>query len=312
MDVFVTGATGALGRLVVQRLFEEGHRVRALARSEANAGTLREARVEPVTADLFNLDSMTRTVAGSDAVLHLATRIPPAMKVRSRKAWAENDRIRGIGTRNVVDAALANGVGTVLYHSFYAVYADGRDRWIEADSSPVDPLWFLETNMEAEAHIARFASTGGRGISLRMGWFLGLESSQTMELLGYARHGFAMVPGSSEAYVPSIWVHDAAEAVVAALRAPSGVYDVVDDEPLTRAEYAEALAAAVGRKRLRRPPMFLMRLFAGSAGEAMGRSMRISNRRFKDAAGWAPSVRSAREGYARLAAGVKADAGRSA
>ncbi len=301
MDVFVTGATGALGRVTVPQLLADGHRVRALARSEANHAALGAAGAEPVAADLFDAASMAEATAGADAILHLATRIPPAMKVRSKRAWAESDRIRRIGTKHLVDAAFVNGVQCLVYNGFYAVYADSGDRWIDAEDGAVNPPWFLKTNMEAEAHVARFAESGARGVSLRMGWFLGPESLQTVELLSYARRGLAAVPGAAEAYLPSIWVEDAGSAVVAALRAPSDVYDIVDDEPLTRTAYTGALAAAAGRRSLRRPPMFLMRLLAGSVGEAMGRSLRISNRRFKEATGWTPSVRDAREGYRRLA-----------
>lgn len=285
MNVFVTGATGALGRVTVPRLLADGHRVRALARSEANHAALGAAGAEPVAADLFDAASIVEATAGADAILHLATRIPAGTRVRFRRAWAESDRIRRMGTKHLVDAALANGVQRLVYNGFYAMYADSGDRWIDAEGGAVDPPWFLETNMEAEAHVARLAQSGACGVSLRMGWFLGPESPQTVELLSYAQRGFAAVPGAAEAYLPSIWVEDAGAAVVAALHAPSGVYDVVDDEPLTRTAYTEALAAAAGRRSLRRPPMFLIRLLAGSAGEAMGRSLRISNRRFKEATG---------------------------
>jgi nucleoside-diphosphate-sugar epimerase len=63
--------------------------------------------------------------------------------------------------------------------------------------------------------------------------------------------------------VSSIHLADAAAAVVAALHGPIGTFNVVDDEPLTKREYAEALANAAGktmwlrgpgRAGLRRPP----------------------------------------------------------
>ncbi|HEU5432719.1 MAG TPA: hypothetical protein VFU81_13710, partial [Thermomicrobiales bacterium] len=83
-------------------------------------------------------------------------------------------------------------------------------------------------------------------------------------------------------------------------RAPSGVYDVVDDEPLPRREIVRAFAAVVGRKRLLLPPRWLAGLTIGPAGDAFARSMRVSNRRFEDATGWRPTVRNAREGFAAL------------
>jgi nucleoside-diphosphate-sugar epimerase len=112
--------------------------------------------------------------------------------------------------------------------------------------------------------------------------------------------GIAAFPGPRDAYLPMIWVDDAARALVAALTAPSGVYDVVDDEPLTRGELFAALAQSVGRARLRVLPRWLMGLLAGPMVETLGRSQRVSNSRFKSATGWTPAVPNARIDLARI------------
>ncbi|MDP9371862.1 MAG: NAD-dependent epimerase/dehydratase family protein, partial [Chloroflexota bacterium] len=217
MDVFVTGATGVLGQPVVRRLVAAGHRMRALARSEANVATLRELGAEAVRADLFNVASLREAVAGSDAVLHLATRIPPTKEVLRAAAWRENDRIRREGTRNLVDAALAAGVATFIYQSVCFIYPDGGDAWLDAAATPPAPTPHLRSTLDAEAEVARFTATGRRGIALRMGFFYGAGAGMTRELLDLARRGIAAVFGSGGAYQPLIWVDDAAAAVVAAL-----------------------------------------------------------------------------------------------
>ena len=94
MNVFVTGATGVLGRAVVPLLVAAGHRVRGLARSNANEAALRRLGAEPVVADLFAVESLRQAVAGSDAILHLATKIPPPNAAARPAAWDANDRIR--------------------------------------------------------------------------------------------------------------------------------------------------------------------------------------------------------------------------
>jgi uncharacterized protein YbjT (DUF2867 family) len=76
MEVFVTGATGVLGRPVVRLLLDRGHRVRALARSADNESRLRAAGAEPIGANLFDVSTLRAAVNGCDAVLHLATLIP--------------------------------------------------------------------------------------------------------------------------------------------------------------------------------------------------------------------------------------------
>ncbi|MDQ1397052.1 MAG: hypothetical protein QOG64_2311, partial [Acidimicrobiaceae bacterium] len=94
---------------------------------------------------------------------------------------------------------------------------------------------------------------------------------------------------------------DAAAAVVAAVRAPAGLYNVVDDEPLTRREHFAALAEAFGLKMPKMPGAGLAKL-GGRRSDALARSQRVSNGRFRGVDGWAPQYPSAREGYRAIAA----------
>lgn len=306
MDVFVTGATGVLGRPVVRLLMAEGHRVRALARSASNDALLARLGAQPVRGDLFSAASIAAAVAGSDTVLHLATRIPPRAKAASPDAWAENDRIRTDGTRNLVDAAIAAGASTFLYPGICFIYGNGGDGWIDADTAAVDAGPALASTLAAEEEVRRFTMAGGRGMVLRMGYFYGPEAESSLDTLALARRGAAVLAGPGDAFYPSVWVDDAAAAVAAALRsAPAGIYDVVDDEPLPRRELARAVADAAGRPFVLRPPMWLLKLVGGAQTEFMGRSQRVSNRRFKAATGWEPAVHDAREGWQRVAESLR-------
>ena len=91
--VFVTGATGVLGRATIPHLLASGHVVQALSRSAANDAVIRALGAEPVRGDLFDPESLTRALAGADAVLHLATRIPPSSKMRRRSAMCARARL---------------------------------------------------------------------------------------------------------------------------------------------------------------------------------------------------------------------------
>jgi len=305
MKIFVTGATGVLGNAVVPRLLADGHVVYALSRSQANQEVLERLGAKPVPADLFDGQALVQALTGceAEAILHLATSIPPTMQVGRRKAWQENDRIRREGARALVEAALAAGtVSTFIYPSYALVYPESGDRWIDAETTPVQPAVNLSSTLDAEAEVARFAGTERRGISLRMGSLYGPEPS-SWQLLRYARRGIAAFPpGALDAYLPQIWVPDAASALVTALTqpVPSGVYDIVDDDPLTRGEVFAAMAQAVGRQHLWRPPAVLMRMMTGVVYDAVSRSLRISNRRFKAVSHWNPSVPNARMGWSRL------------
>ena len=303
--IFVTGATGVLGRATFPQLLTSGYTVRALSRGEANDAAIRALGAEPVRANLFDPASLSAALAGADAVLHLATRIPPTSDMRHRSAWVENDRIRAEGTKNLVDAALQSGTRVFVYPSFAFVYPDSGDAWIDAASTPVDPIDILNSTIAAEREVARFAASGEvsqrRGISLRLGGLYGSDLPSTKEELQLARRGISIFGGMPEAFTPALWIDDAASALLAALdRAPSGLYDVVDDEPVRQRQLETALAAAAGRRRLLSVPAWLMRMMAGPAGEVFTRSLRISNRRFREATGWAPAMRNAVAGMARV------------
>ena len=91
---------------------------------------------------------------------------------------------------------------------------------------------------------------------------------------------------------------------VAALAVRSGVYNVVDDEPLRRREYFAALAEMIGVGTPKLPPMWLGHL-TGSVGETMARSLRISNRKLREECGWVPKYPSVRDGYRDVAARIE-------
>lgn len=156
MNIFVTGATGVLGRTTARQLVEGGHRIRALARSAVSADAIRALGIDAVEGNLFDSNSIERASAGCEAILHLATRIPPSNKMRRPASWTENDRIRREGTRNLVTAAIASGTTTFIYPSVCFVYTDSAAEWIDASRAPVAVAPFLESTLSAEREVQRF------------------------------------------------------------------------------------------------------------------------------------------------------------
>ena len=72
MRIFLAGATGAIGRRLVPRLFEAGHQVTAITRSEAKLAELRNVGAEPVLCDVFDARRLGTVVARAepDAVIN--------------------------------------------------------------------------------------------------------------------------------------------------------------------------------------------------------------------------------------------------
>jgi len=295
MKVFLAGGTGVLGRRAVPALVAAGHDVTALSRSPEKDELLRSLGATPVRVDLFDPVALKEAAGGHDAVVNLATSIPPATKAASPAAWAENDRIRREGARNLVDAALAAGSSVYVQESITFNYADGGDAWIDEDS-PVE--WGLQgaACADAEAAAARFADSGGRGVVLRFATFYGPDGHHMDDLRRLLARRVAPHV-SPDGYISSIATEDAATAVAAALAsAPSGTWNVGDDEPMVRRAWADAAAEAMGVKR----PRFVLQVakpVVKRRGEMLLRSQRVSNRRFKEATGWAPRYPSARDGF---------------
>jgi nucleoside-diphosphate-sugar epimerase len=246
--VFVTGATGVLGRATLPRLIAAGYSLRALSRSSRNDAVIRELGAIPVRGDLFDSATLREAIGGSEAILHLATRIPPTPQIRHRQAWRENDRIRAAGAHALVDAALNSGVTVFVYPSFAFVYPDSGDAWIDAATTPTAPADMMRSTIAAEEEVARFAAAGGeqvrRGVSLRLAALYGPDLPSAQEQIAMARRGLTAFGARPDGFTPMLWIDDAASALVAALDgAPSGVYDVVDDEPLRQRDLKPAPTA---------------------------------------------------------------------
>lgn len=301
MKVFLTGGTGAIGPATVRGLREKGHEVRAVARTNEKAAQLRAQGAEPVTVDLFDGDAVKAAVDGCAAVLHLATNVPPLRRMASKKGWATHNRLRTEATERLIDAALTTGATTFVKESVSFVYPDGGDDWIDESTPPDESIEMLQPTLEGERIIDRFTAGGGRGIVLRFGSFYGPTARQVDESLRLARWRMSMIGGKPEAYVSSIHTGDVASAAVAALDAPAGIYNVVEDEPVTRRDYLDAFSAAFGVAKLRPMPTWLVKLSSGSAAAAVIRSWRVSNKKFRDATSWAPRYPSVREGWPAVA-----------
>jgi nucleoside-diphosphate-sugar epimerase len=302
VKVFVLGGTGAIGGHAIPALLAAGHQVSALARTETKAAILRGQGAEPVTVSMFDRVALTEVLRGHDAVVNLATSIPPMSRFIWRRAWRANDRIRIKGSAAVVDAALAAGVGRLLQESVSLLYPDGGAAWIDEDV-PADPFPIARGNLAAEASAKRFTKAGGIGVVLRFGWFYGPGARHSEQMLALARRHVVLVLGAPGGYLSSIHVGDGGEAVAAALWVAAGTYNVVDDEPLTKRAYAEALAAAAGTRPWVRGPGRLAPLL-GDRLTSLTRSLRVRNARFKQASGWQPRHRSAREGWLATAASL--------
>lgn len=301
--IFIAGATGVMGRRVVPSLVQAGFKVSAVWRSSKARKFLADAGAIPVEVDLFDPQAVQQALVGQEVVINLATSIPSTSRMFLPGAWRMNDKVRRHVSANLVAAALAGGAARYIQESFAPIYPDCEDRWIN-ENTPMHPVKYNRTVLDAEAAAARFAQGGGNAVILRFAFFYGPDSAVTRQTISSVRRGFAPIFGASEAYFTSLSHDDAASAVVAALDLPGGVYNVAEDEPLTRQEYVDILARELGVSSPGLPPRWMAKL-VGSLGEMLARSLRISNRKLKAASAWTPRYSSMAAGWPAVLSSIE-------
>ena len=284
MKVAVVGATGVIGTSAVRALVAAGHDVFALARTPGRADSLESRGATAVSADLFDHDSLVALFEGCDAVVNAATRIPVGFRAARSSAWRENDRLRTEGVRRVTAAARDAHVRRLVQESISLVYADHGDDWIDEQSS-LGINSATEPAAVAESHVQDYQSDLRQGVVLRFGLLVG-DDDTTRFLLRGARRGRPIGLGSPDGWVHPLHTGDVGPAVVAALTAPSGVYNV-GAEPVRRRDLVQGFADAVGRDSVGFMGPMLRRL-SGRRAEPVTRSLRVTSEHFRNRTGWTP------------------------
>jgi nucleoside-diphosphate-sugar epimerase len=259
MRVLVAGATGVLGRPLLDRLRDRGHEVTAMVRTASGApagGT--------VVADGLDPAAVTAAVlaARPDVVVHQMT----ALRGLSADALRATARLRAEGTANLIAAARAAGVGRLVAQSI-AFAAEPRGGPVVDEDAPLyltapDPAWAetVRAVAEMERQVLGGHSLGGHslggpgpggpaGVVLRHGVLYGPGTA-------YARDGHTgqavirgrlpLVEGGS-GVTSFVHVEDAAAATVAAVESSAtGAFHVTDDDPAPAAQWLPALSERLG------------------------------------------------------------------
>jgi nucleoside-diphosphate-sugar epimerase len=286
VKIFLTGASGVMGRSSIDALHRAGHDVVGLARTRETAQQVADAGAEPCFGDIFDRPALSAGMRGCDAVANLATKVPVGSQALRPGSLKKIDRIRQHGSRIVADAARHADVARIVQQSLSFIYADHGDDWID-EHSPVDVTRATEPVVVAEDHLQAFAADGGTSVSLRFGLITG-DDPNTRWLFRRAAAGRSIGLGDEESWMHVIHPEDVGTAVVHALAAPGGVYNV-GAEPVHRRDYVDTIALAAGRKGGGHfLPPWILRLGAEKL-EILVRSQRVSSQLFSDRTGWHPS-----------------------
>ena len=304
MRVFVTGATGALGRHLVPGLVAAGHEVTATTRTPGKVAQLRAAGAEPVVVDGLNREAVIAAVraAAPEVIVHQMTALAGLKNLRKPdQVFAATNELRTRGTDNLLAAAVRAGTRRVIAQSYAGPGPDkpsGGALKTEADPLDWQPIRGAVQMPAAITYVDQTVPTGApEGIVLRYGSFYGPGASDV--LLGMVRKRQVPVISGGAGVWSFLEITDAAAATIAAVGGGGpGVYNVVDDDPAPVAEWLPYLAQVAGAKPPLRLPAWLGRLLAGEFVVAqMTTSRGSSNQKAKKELGWAPRYPSWREGF---------------
>lgn len=297
MNVFIAGSTGVLGRRLVKQLTERGHRVTGLVRGREGERLVESLGGQARFADLFDTDALLHAAEGAEVVIHAATAIPTRSRT-SLRDWETNDRIRREGTQALVDCAAQLGARQFIFQSVVWVARPPDDGPFDEDS-PLHPDPILASACDGEriAHEGA-AKNGLAACVLRCGSFYSSDAAHTRMLAAGVKHRRMPIIGAGDAVWCMLHADDAASAFIAAAESGrGGLWHVVDDEPVTVADYLTTLANRLSAPPPRHVPVWLARLLAGRfAVEFFTRSTRTTASRFKSDFNWQPKFPTYREG----------------
>jgi hypothetical protein len=276
MKVFVTGGTGLIGRALINGLVVRKDQVVCATRRETRARSLLPVGVEFVTADPTVPGSWQEAAADCDTIVNLAGEpIGGGRWSERRKRRIRRSRLQA--TRNVVAAAVGSErVRLLVNASATGYYGDGGDHALDEASEPGRDF-LARLCLEWEACAREAESRTRRVALLRTGVVLAPDGGALPRLALPFRLFVGGALGSGRQYFPWVHIEDVVRAILTVLDASdlTGPVNVVAPDPPTAAQFARALARALGRPCGLPVPALALRLAMGELADALLASQRV-------------------------------------
>ena len=243
---FVTGGSGFIGGRLIERLVEEGVRVRALARSDRSSDAVRALGAEPVRGNLGDPDALEAGARSTEIVFHAAAHVV------DWGPWRDFERINVRGTANVVRAARRAGARRLVHVGTEAALMAG-DPLVAADESqplqPHSPAPYSASKARAEIEVLTGAGRGLEAVVVRPRFVWGQGDTTLLPSIAeQVRAGrFAWVGGGRHLTATTHVDNTVHGLMLAAENGPDrGVWFVSDGPPIPFREMIERMLAAVG------------------------------------------------------------------
>ncbi len=226
--VFVAGASGVVGIRLCGLLVADGWSVTGMTRSEEGAARLAAIGVEPAIVDVYDLERLRQAVcrARPTAVVHQLTDLPDALDpAQMAEARIRNARIRDLGTRNLVAAAIAAGARRMVAQSIAFAYAPGpmpyrQDAPLHIGDPALGPTVRAVRSLEQQILAAPLD-----GLVLRYGKLYGPGTGFDVPANGGPVHVDAAADAARKALV----------------QGPPGIYNLAEDDGTVSSEPAATL-----------------------------------------------------------------------
>jgi dihydroflavonol-4-reductase len=301
MQILVTGATGFIGRSVVQLLVERGDDVRALVRPSSDRSVLKGLNVEICSGDVIDRGSIARAARGVEAVIHSAAWV----SLYSRNLH-EMRQVNVTGVENVASVALEVGARRLVNVSSIVAVGAAEDASPVTEDFPwpfaTAPVPYLITKREGELAAFRYARHGMEVVTVNPCMVVGAPDPRGADpggILKFLRRKLPVAIDGGSNYV-DVW--DVAESIIAALdRGRSGERYILGGENLSLQDYYALLEELSGipapRRRVPHAIMYQLSVGMDRLERWTGREMPL-NRQILWMAGWrwfADSTKARRE-----------------
>ena len=239
MRVVVTGASGFIGRQLLNRLLADGHQVTALVRTPRAIAAHGSDGVRVLRGDVTDIESIAPAMIDAEIVLHLAR--AKAHGARSPEMFAVNVA----GSRNVARAAAQAGVKRLVHCSSSAVY--GSRVGIVNESTPLRPdSAYARSKRDAEEEVLR--ESGDIAVVARITAVMGPGCKSWAPLFRSASRGELGIAGDgSNMHHPA----DVADVIDGLIRCATTenrggrIYNIAGPEPVQFRDLRDAMARAV-------------------------------------------------------------------